>query len=132
MMATAPKPRPTPEDRIKAALWFAEHGFGVFSVWSADPDGTCRCPLRLDCSNAGKHPIPRRGFQDATTDPTLIRNMLTAGSEPNYGLVCPDGVFALDVDGDGIERLIALESEMGELPPTLRTKTAHGEHVFLR
>jgi hypothetical protein len=128
----APKPRPSTGDRIKAALWFAEHGFGVFSVWSADPDGTCRCPLGLDCTNAGKHPIPIKGFHDATMDPERIRNMLSAGSEPNYGLVCPDGVFALDVDGDGIERLIALETRMGELPPTLRTKTAHGEHVFLR
>jgi len=128
----APKPRPSTEDRIKAALWFAAGGFGVFTVWSADPDGTCRCPLGLDCTNAGKHPIPQRGFHDATTDPARIRTLLAAGSEPNYGLVCPDGIFALDVDGDGIARLIALEAEHGELPPTLRTKTAHGEHVFLR
>lgn len=131
VMVTAPA-RPSSADRIRAALWFADHGFGVFSVWSTDPDGTCRCPLGLDCDNAGKHPIPRRGFLDATLEPDRIRNMLSAGSEPNYGLVCPDGVFALDVDGDGIARLIALETEMGELPPTLRTKTAHGEHVFLR
>jgi hypothetical protein len=128
----APKPRPSTGDRIKAALWFAEHGFGVFSVWSADPDGTCRCPLGLDCTNAGKHPIPIKGFHDATMDPDRIRTLLSAGSEPNYGLVCPDGVFALDVDGDGIARLIELETRLGELPPTLRTKTAHGEHVFLR
>lgn len=131
-MVIAPKPRPSTGDRIKAALWFAEHGFGVFSVWSADPDGTCRCPLGLDCSNAGKHPIPIKGFHDATRDPERIRNMLSAGSEPNYGLVCPDGVFALDVDGDGIANLISLEVKLGDLPPTLRTKTAHGEHVFLR
>ena len=131
-MVPAPKPRPSSEDRIKAALWFAEHGFGVFSVWSTDPDGTCRCPLRLDCTNAGKHPIPIKGFHDATLDADRIKTMLSAGSEPNYGLVCPDGVFALDVDGDGIARLIALELQYGELPPTLRTKTAHGEHVFLR
>ena len=131
-MVAQPKPRPSSEDRIRAALWFAEHGFGVFSVWSADPDGTCRCPLGLDCSNAGKHPIPVRGFHEATTDPDRIRTMLSAASEPNYGLVCPDGVFALDVDGDGIAKLISLEVRLGELPPTLRTKTAHGEHVFLR
>lgn len=131
-MVAEPKPRPSTEDRIRAALWFAEHGFGVFSVWSADPDGTCRCPLGLDCSNAGKHPIPQKGFHDATTEPDRIRTMLSAASEPNYGLVCPNGVFALDVDGDGIARLISLEVELGELPPTLRTRTAHGEHVFLR
>ena len=35
-------PRPTAADRIRAALWFADRGFGVFSVWSADADGTCR------------------------------------------------------------------------------------------
>jgi hypothetical protein len=132
VVVAEPKPRPSSEDRIKAALWFAEHGFGVFSVWSADPDGTCRCKLGLNCEHPGKHPIPPRGFHDATTDPDRIRVMLTAQSEPNYGLVCPEGVFALDVDGDGIGRLIALEEQMGELPPTLRTKTAHGEHVFLR
>lgn len=131
-MVPQPKPRPSPEDRIRAALWFAEHGFGVFSVWSADPDGTCRCPLAVDCSNAGKHPIPTKGFHDATTDPQRITTMLSAASEPNYGLVCPDGVFALDVDGDGIANLISLEVRLGDLPPTLRTKTAHGEHVFLR
>ena len=133
-MSSAPKPRPSSEDRIRAALWFAEHGFGVFSVWSTDPDGTCRCPAGLNCSqqNRGKHPIPSRGFLDATRDPARIKTMLSAASEPNYGLVCPDGVFALDVDGDGIDKLIELEGRLGMLPPTLRTKTAHGEHVFLR
>lgn len=132
MSVTAPKPRPSSSDRIKAALWFAEHGFGVFSVWSTDPDGTCRCQLGVNCDNAGKHPIPIKGFHDATLDAERITTMLSAASEPNYGLVCPDGVFALDVDGDGIARLDALNESLGPLPPTLTTKTAHGSHVFLR
>lgn len=130
-MAMAAKPRPTAEDRIRAALWFAERGFGIFTVWSTT-DGTCRCPLGTACDNPGKHPITRRGFLDATADPTRIQTLLSAGSDPNYGLVCPDGVFALDVDGDGVARLAELQIEYGPLPPTLRTKTAHGEHVFLR
>lgn len=127
-----PNPRPSVEDRVRAALWFAERGFGVFSVWSTDPDGTCRCSLKRNCGQPGKHPVPSIGFKAATTDPAKIRTMLSAGSEPNWGMLPPDGVFALDVDGDGVERLAALEARYGPLPPTLRTNTAHGQHVFLR
>lgn len=124
--------RPTSEDRIRAALWFAGQGFGVFSVWSTDEDGTCRCMLGRRCESPGKHPIPSKGFRDSTTDETRIRTMLSAASEPNYGLVPPDGVFILDVDGDGVARLAELEAKHGPLPPTLRTATAHGQHVYLR
>lgn len=132
MASPAAGSRPTNADRIKAALWFADHGFGVFSVWSADTDGTCRCPKAGDCTSPGKHPITPKGFHDATRDPDRIRTLLSAGSEPNYGLVVPDGVFALDVDGDGPTQLARLEVMYGQLPPTLRTRTANGEHIFLR
>lgn len=132
MMATAPRARPSPEERIRAALWFADHGFGIFSVWSTTPDGACRCPKGKACDNAGKHPITQKGFHDATRDPERIRILLSAGSEPNYGMVCPEGVFALDVDGDGIAHLVELEARYGPLPDTLRTQTAHGQHIFLR
>ena len=124
--------RPSTEDRIRAALWFAERGFGIFTVWSTTDQGACRCPKGAQCDNAGKHPVTAHGFQDATTDPARIRTLLSAGSAPNYGLVCPDGVLALDVDGEGIARLAELEGRLGALPPTLRTRTANGEHVFLR
>lgn len=131
-MATATSARPTADDRIKAALWFAERGFGVFTVWSTTPDGVCRCPRGKGCDNPGKHPIALNGFHDATTDVDRIRVLLSAGSEPNYGLVCPDGVFALDVDGEGVARLAELEQQFGSLPDSLLTKTANGEHIFLR
>lgn len=124
--------RPTAEDRIRAACWFAEHGFGVFSVWGVTLAGACRCPKGRTCDNAGKHPIAHQGFHENTRDPERIRILLSVASEPNYGLVCPDGVFVLDVDGDGVARLDQLESEHGILPPTLRTNTANGQHVFLR
>jgi hypothetical protein len=131
---TQVRDRPSPEARIKAALWFADRGFGIFSVWSTTDAGVCRCPAGSACTAPGKHPVTPHGFQDATTDPQRIRTLLSAGSQPNYGMVCPDGVFALDVDAedDGIARLVRLESLYGPLPPTLRTQTAHGQHVFLR
>lgn len=131
-MAAPATPRPTTEARIRAAIWFADQGFGVFSVWSANADAECRCPKGAACASAAKHPIGRQGFLEHTRDHARIRTLLSAGSEPNYGLVCPDGVFVLDVDGEGIARLAELETQLGALPPTLRTNTAHGQHVFLR
>lgn len=127
-----PKPRPTPDDRIRAALWFAERGFGVFSVWSTRANGVCRCRDGAACESPGKHPIPVNGLDAATTDPARIRAMLDTASEPNWGMLPPDGVFALDVDGDGVARLTELEARLGPLPPTLRTDTANGQHIFLR
>lgn len=104
----------------------------MFPVWAPLPDGTCSCPLGPKCENPGKHPITATGFKAATADPELIRTFLSNASQPNYGLVCPEGVFALDVDGDGVARLAALEAKLGPLPPTLHTRTRNGEHVFLR
>ena len=129
---SAPSTRPTNQDRIRAALWFAERGFGIFPVWSTRDGGTCRCPAGRDCSSPGKHPITNDGFKAATDDAQRITTFLSAASEPNYGMTCPDGVFALDVDGDGIGQLADLEARYGPLPATLRTRTANGQHIFLR
>lgn len=132
-MTAQPATPPESEGRIRAALWFAGHGFGVFPCWSAHETGTCRCPKGAACSSPGKHPLTQHGFEDATRDPARIRTFLSAASLPNYGLVCPEGVFALDVDGDEWEaRLAALEVRHGPLPPTLRTRTRNGVHIFLR
>jgi hypothetical protein len=130
-MMPAPE-QPTTEDRLRAALWFAERGFGVFSVWSANPDGTCRCPLKGKCESPGKHPVPTNGLKSATTDPQRITAMLSIPSNPNWGMLPPEGIFVLDVDGEGVQELRLLEAALGPLPATLRTNTAHGQHVFLR
>jgi Bifunctional DNA primase/polymerase, N-terminal len=132
MASPLPVDRPTVEDRIRAATWFAERGFGVFPVWSTKADGTCRCPRGRECTSPGKHPIPSTGFKDATTDVGRITTFLSAKSEPNVGLVPPEDVFVLDVDGDDIRKLADLEERLGPLPQTLRTKTANGWHIFLR
>jgi len=134
MAAQDPASLPTAEDRIRAATWFAGHNFGVFTVWSCDPATTwCRCPKGAACGSPGKHPISPKGFLDATRDPDTIRRLLSAGSEPNYGLVCPPGVFAWDVDGvDWAGQLARLTEQFGELPNTLTTQTANGVHMFWR
>lgn len=128
-----PASRPTNDDRTKAALWFAGQGFGIFPVWSTSPGGACRCPDGGRCQSPGKHPLTQNGFKDATTDPDRIRTFLSAASEPNYGMLCPEGVFAWDVDTDDERtRLARQEAISGPLPPTLRTDTAKGQHVFMQ
>lgn len=123
---------PTADARIAAALWFAGHGFGIFSVWST-LDGQCRCPAGRSCTSPGKHPITPNGFKDATTDEKRIRTFLSAASQPNYGMVPPDGVFIWDVDTDEERAKLAdLEARHGPLPPTLRDDTGNGQHLFLR
>jgi hypothetical protein len=139
--ATAdPLPRPAAAERIRAAFWFVEQGFRVLAVWSTHDDGRCRCGdphdevngRKLDPKNIGKHPVTANGFHDATADADRIRTLLSAGSQPNYGLVLPEGCFALDVDGAAIARLAQREETLGGLPPTLGTRTANGRHVLLR
>lgn len=128
----AQSPAPGTAERIAAALWFAGRGFGIFPVWSTR-DGRCRCPAGASCTSPGKHPITANGFKDATTDESRIRTFLSAGSEPNYGMLPPDGVFVWDVDTDDERaRLAALEARHGPLPATLRDDTGNGQHLFLR
>ena len=132
-MATVTADRPSNDDRIRAALWFAQRGFGIFPVWSTTDAGVCRCPQGRKCTSSGKHPITAQGFKDATRDPDRITTLLSAGSDPNYGLVNPEGVFTWDVDGEGWEaRLAVLQAHHGTLPATLTDDTAHGQHIFLR
>ena len=132
MPAPASRARRT-EDRIRAALWFAERGFGIFPVWSTRDGGTCRCPAGEHCTSPGKHPSRTTASRPPRWTPQRITTFLSAASEPNYGMTCPDGVFALDVDGDGIEQLAEPRgASTVPLPATLRTQTANGQHIFLR
>ena len=123
-------------DRITAAIAHVEQGFGAFSVWSTLADGTCKCPKGPICLSPGKHPIPRDGFKAASTDPERVRAMLSAGSDPNYGIVAPEGsdIITIDVDGaDWRERMGALTATYGKLPATKTTRTPSGGlHLFYR
>jgi uncharacterized membrane protein (UPF0136 family) len=130
---------PQQEERIAEALRHVEMGFAVMSVWSTDPDGTCRCgKAHADKKSMGKHPIPPKGFLDASTDPKRVETMLSAASEPNYGIVWPEGaedvVFEWDVDGEDWQtRIRALKAEYGDLPATKTTRSPSGGlHVFYK
>ena len=82
---TVPSPRPSNDDRVRAALWFAERGFGIFPVWSTR-DGQCRCPAGPACSSPGKHPITTDGFKSATTDEQRIRQRMQGRTMMDHAL----------------------------------------------
>lgn len=120
--------------RIEAALAHLNQGFAAFSVWSTTPDGVCKCPKGDKCPSSGKHPIPVNGFKAATTDPQTLLTMLSAGSEPNYGLIVPDDgrIVIIDVDGsDWKAKIDGLKASYGLLPATKTTRTPSGGlHLF--
>jgi hypothetical protein len=124
-----------PRDTIlQAADWYVDHGFRAFSVWGTDDDGHCRCGRNgTDPQHKpGKHPIPPDGFKAATADPDRVRTMLSAESEPNIGVLPPDGCFGWDLDGEDASRIAELEDLYGTLPPTMGHQTPHGRHVVYR
>jgi hypothetical protein len=131
---------PQQDARIAEAIRHVEMGFAAFSVWSTTADGVCKCgKAHPDQKSIGKHPIPPNGFSAASTDPDRVRTMLSAASEPNYGIVWPldspkGVVFEWDVDGsDWKARIDALKAEYGPLPPTKTTRSPSGGlHVFYR
>lgn len=133
MSALAEVPGPVSEARSTFALGLAGLGFDVISLWSTWPDGTCRCRDGPDCEKKpGKHPITPDGHWQETRDPVRIRTLLSAGSEPNYGVFPPTGCFAWDVDGAVGPMLDELAAKLGPLPATYGHATPNGEHRFYR
>lgn len=115
---------------IEAANWFARQGFHVFPVWS--PKGSvCSCPKGKDCTSPAKHPATKTGFKQATRDQSQIAKFLSNPKTSNYGLVPPAGIWAIDVDKDGLARWEEIEHLTGNFPTTLTTKTPHGMHIFV-
>jgi len=115
---------------IRAALGLARRGVPVFPVWGS-VDGVCQCGK--DCGrNAGKHPIPAKGFLEASTHPATVLAWWQRHPEANVGVRTGmpfRGGRLLVVD---IDR--AKEGEVGgedalqqlPLPETLRVRTGSG------
>jgi putative DNA primase/helicase len=90
------------------------------------------------CAQGAKHPLTRRGFRDASSDPSLLEHW--ANAWPRANLAIPtgprSGFLVLDVDRkdvDGLQTLAALEQTLGALPETLVAATpSGGEHRYFR
>jgi len=125
---------------LAAALQYARLGFRVLPVYGLF-NGACACPKGESCESPGKHPRSRRGVNDATTDSAKIlsafASWLGTSTTTNIGIAtgAESGIFVLDVDPrhGGEDSLRALESEQGQLPGTLESKTGGGgRHIYFK
>lgn len=120
---------------LKAALKYAEMGWPVFPCHSI-MSGKCSCK-KPDCKSPGKHPRTKQGSKDASTDEAQIKEWWSQWPEANVA-VCTGleaGLAVLDVDlkTDGPANLERLESEFGNIPPTLIAQTGGGgSHYFFK
>lgn len=130
---TAPPGWAVDSPRLTAALRLASLDFEVVACWGTTPAGDCRCRDGAACSRKpGKHPLAPDGSWQETRDQERIRTMLTAASEPNYGVIPPLGCLALDVDGPAEATLAGLGLSLGPLPDTYGHATRNGRHLFFR
>ena len=85
------------------------------------------------CQPRGKEPATARGCRDATRDGALICAWWACNPDFNIGAATgePSGIFVVDVD-DAEAELSRLEAEHGPLPPTVKSITANGRHIFFR
>ena len=109
---------------LSAALKLADKGKRVFP-----------------CRPAGKQPLTNRGFKDATTGATMIRQWWHQHPQANLAIATGEqsGVIVLDVDVDsekgknGEAALVALVEQQGPLPQTLVARTPRGgRHLYFR
>ena len=82
---------------LTAALAYARHGIPVLPVHEPAAEGGCSCG-RPGCDRPGKHPLPRHGLRDATTDPRQIEMWCERRPTASLGLVTGVVMDVADVD----------------------------------
>lgn len=87
----------------------------------------------------GKLPATPHGFKDASKDPEVIKKLFPDGKKFNLGVETGknSGIWVLDIDVKngalGMESLLELEREHGQLPETVRAITqSKGYHYYFK
>jgi hypothetical protein len=104
-----------------AALDYAAAGFAVFP-----------------CVPRAKAPLTAHGWQDASTDPYLIRHWWERWPTANIGIACGrvSGIVVLDVDtkkgARGYETLRVIVDKVGEITSASVSTPSSGLHLYFR
>lgn len=86
------------EQRLGAALEYAEREWPVLPLYGVKDDGTCSCMEGRECSSPGKHPLTRSGLKEATTEPEMIRAWFRRWPNMNIGLLTGVAFDVVDID----------------------------------
>ena len=79
------------------------------------------------CRAKGKEPFTAHGWQDATTDPDIIRAWWKRWPDANIGVACgPSGIVVIDIDSDEAVKVV---KKIG-LPHGPHVRTSKGWHVY--
>ena len=118
---------------LQAALEYAQRGWAVFPVHYIK-EGGCSCG-KESCRNAGKHPMTRSGFKDATTDISKIKRWWGKRPDANIGCATGEesGLSVLDVDprNGGDQTLNFIAPDNIALSSTLCSDTGGGGNHLL-
>lgn len=115
---------------LKAACAWIDLGATVLALYGITSEGRCACNDR-NCRSPGKHPIGSefpKGQHSATSSKAKIVRVLKKNRQANLGVVLPEGIVVLDVDGpQGKETYQKLK-----LPKTASVRTGRGKHYYFR
>ena len=122
---------PTPTAQLttrEAALEYARMGKRVFPVHWIE-NGQCSCG-KLNCMSAGKHPMTRNGFKDASSNLTKVKAWWDKSPKANIGLPTGqvNGLIVIDVDvkNDGFKNFNRLQLKYGILNAAVKARTGGG------
>jgi hypothetical protein len=120
------------QSNLEAALEALRLGHSLFPLYYPVNDG-CSCG-NPKCENVGKHPIPKHGQDEATTDERVVRAWWTKHPQANVGQRIPEGQISLDRDDrhGGDESLIQMQRDFDKLPETVELLTGNGVHYSFK
>jgi len=123
---------------------YIARGWNIFPIFYVLDDGTCSCG-DPKCKRIGKHPVPRNGFNEATTDEAKIRAWW--GRDPRYNIgfcPAPSGLVGTDIDC-GIDKKTGLQKVGRQSWEALLSDPSHtlpaglsvltgggGEHIYFK
>jgi hypothetical protein len=119
---------------IKTSL---DRGWHVGLMHGVRADGSCTCPKGAACTDAGKHPLYRRGDDGEwhqippTNDGKTLHSLLATNPTANVGLgIEQSGVLVIDVDTD--EGMEECSSAGHGLPPTIIRHSRGTAYIYRR
>src|SRR5438128_11940164 len=85
-------------DPLNYAHFYISVGLRVVPIWGIDANGNCMCRGGASCTSAGKHPIPSKGFHEATTDRAQLAKWWQAHPNANVGIATSADFTIIDID----------------------------------